>query len=217
MLNKLQKEALREHMNIYIGQAASLLSDMLQKKIILTTPELFILSRSEEDRAVYEEMKPSFFNSHVVVSTLRFGTGFSGNAQLIFPRDKSQWLVKLILGEADSSEMVLTENGDEELTDTDFDAIREIGNVILNSIVGAMGNLLEVKLDYSLPEVQAFYYPEQEEALFKGTDSHVLVISNTFSMEEFETDGAILIVLGLESVMELIEKINEILLDLEEN
>ncbi len=45
--------------------------------------------------------------------------------------------------------------------------------MILNSIVGAMGNLLEVKLDYTLPEVQSFFYPEQEEALFKGSDSHV--------------------------------------------
>ncbi len=85
------------------------------------------MSRSEEDRAIYEEMKPSFFNSHVVVSTLRFGTGFSGNAQLIFPRDKSQWLVKLILGEADEMPMGEMEDNDEELTDTDFDAIREIG------------------------------------------------------------------------------------------
>lgn len=217
MLNALQQEALREHMNVYIGQAASLLSDMLQKKITLTTPELFILSKSEEDKAIYDGMKPTFFNSHVVVSTLRFGSDFSGNAQLVFPREKSQWLVKLILGEADSMEDMNDGVNSDELTDTDFDAIREIGNVILNSIVGAMGNLLDVKLEYSLPEVQAFYYPEQEESLFKASDSHAMVISNSFSMEEFQIDGAILIVLGLESVMELVDKINKILLDLEED
>ncbi|SDY88754.1 chemotaxis protein CheC [Tindallia californiensis] len=216
MLNELQKEALREHMNIYVGQAASLLSDMLRKKITLTTPELFILSKSQNDRAIYEKMKPSFFNSHVVVSTLKFGSVFSGNAQLIFPRDKSQWLVKLVLGEIEDAGDVSEALAHEELTDTDFDAIREIGNVILNSIVGALGNLLEVKLDYSLPEVQTFFYPEQEGELFEGKDPHVLIINNSFSIEEFETQGAILIVLGLDSIVELTAKINEILLDLED-
>ncbi len=220
MLNELQMEALREHMNVYIGQAASLLSDMLGKKILLTTPEVVLLSKTREDRATYEKMKPSFFKSHVVASTLHFGTVFSGNAQLVFPQDKSQWLVRLCLGEVSDTDAMLSAMPSsqewEELTDTDFDAIREIGNVILNAVVGAMGNLLDVKLEYSLPEVHAFYFPEKEEDIFLGDTTHVLVICNTFSVDEFMIEGAILVVLELASVLDLVHKIDEMLVSVDE-
>ena len=218
MLNQMQQEILREHMNVYVGQAAGLLSEMLNKRIHLTTPELFLLTHSEADQATYEQIKPSLFNSHVVASSLQFGSGFSGNAQLVFPQDKSQQLVRLCLGEADLLTAPAGEEGAPatmELTDTDFDAIREIGNVILNAVVGAMGNLLKVKLEYSLPEVHTFYFPEKEKDLLLEQNSHVLVICNTFAVGDFHIEGALLVVLGLESVMELVQKLDEMLAVLE--
>lgn len=41
-------------------------------------------------------------------------------------------------------------------TDVDFDIIKEIGNIILNSIIGGIGNFLKIKLSYTLPEVKIF-------------------------------------------------------------
>lgn len=43
MLNEMQKDVLLEQMNIYIGQAAALLSEMIDHRIDLSVPELNIM------------------------------------------------------------------------------------------------------------------------------------------------------------------------------
>ncbi|WP_027398759.1 chemotaxis protein CheC [Anaerovorax odorimutans] len=206
MLTSIQEDALREYMNIFIGQAASLLSEMVNKKIKLTTPNILFLSPNK-DKQEYDSLKPSFFNSYVVSSSINFGKTFSGNAQLIFPKYSSQTLVRLCLGENEEIE----EDGN--LTDTDFDVIREIGNVLLNAVLGALGNLLNVKLEYTLPEVHTFFFPDKEKDVYKSKETYVLIISNSFTVDEVKVDGVILIVLNMESILELIKKIDEVLVD----
>lgn len=206
VLNSIQEDALREYMNIFIGQAASLLSEMLNKKINLTTPKILFLSPNQ-DRDEYNKEKPSFLNSYVVSSSIEFGKTFSGSAQLVFPRESSQTLVKLCLGE----EGDIDEGGN--LTDTDFDVIREIGNVLLNAVLGALGNLLDTKLTYSLPEVRAFFFPEKEKDVFDTKETYALIISNSFSVNEVQVEGVILIVLNMESILELVKRIDEVLVD----
>lgn len=211
MLNREQEDALREYMNIFLGQASSLLSEIVDKKVLLTLPQIMLLYLDQEDDLKkYASVRPALFNSHVVSSSIEFGSIFSGNARLLFPKDKAQILAHLCLGED-------YENDEEgNLTDVDFDVIREIGNVILNSVLGGIGNLLEIKLDYTFPKVQVCFFPEKEEELFFNKETHVLIISNTFSIEDVKLDGAIVMVFNMESTAELIKKIDEVLVDADE-
>lgn len=211
MLDLQQEDALKEYMNIFLGQASSLLSEIVDKKVVLTLPEIMLLDLDcEEDRKRYTGVRPALFNSHVVSSSIEFGNVFSGNARLLFPKDKAQVLAHLCLGEDYEN----TE--DDNLTDVDFDVIREIGNVILNSVLGGIGNLLHIKLDYTFPKVQVCFFPEKEEELFFSKESDVLIICNTFSIEGVELEGAIVMVFNMESTVELIKKIDEILVGIDE-
>lgn len=211
MLNLEQEDALREYMNIFLGQASSLLSEIVNKKVLLTLPEIMLLYLDKDDDLKrYKAVRPALFNSHVVSSSIEFGSIFSGNARLLFPQDKAQILAHLCLGED------YEDGEDGNLTDVDFDVIREIGNVILNSVLGGIGNLLAIKLDYTFPKVQVSFFPEEEEEIFFNKETHVLIISNTFSIEDVQLDGAIVMVFDMESTAELIKKINEVLVDIDE-
>ena len=205
MLNDLQKDALREYMNQFMGQAASLLSDMVNKRVNLTIPDVQIIDYKKEVQGF--EFIPSFLHSYIVSSSISFGKKFSGEAKLIFPRDKIKTLVTLCLGDEQPNEI-------HELTDADFDAIREIGNIILNAIVGSIGNLVEVRLDYSLPEVNVFFFPEDMERIIVKNDVYLLVIRNTFTVEQANIEGAIIVILSMEAINELIDKIDEVLVDI---
>lgn len=210
MLNIHQEDALREYMNMFLGQASSLLSEIVDKKVALTVPNIMLLHlNQQEDIDRYNGVRPALFNSHVVSSSIEFGSVFAGNARLLFPREKAQILAHLCLGD---------EYGDPEddLTDVDFDVIREIGNVILNAVLGGIGNLLQIKLDYTFPKVQVCFFPEKEEELFFSKESDVLIISNSFTISDVQLDGAIVMVFNMESTEELIKKIDEILVDTDE-
>lgn len=202
MLNEEQKDALREYMSLYIGHAASLLSEMVEKRVHLMIPDIQLINHKSEAKDI--NLITSFLQSYVVSSSIGFGTAFSGEAKLIFPRDKIKDLVCLCIGE----EM---EEDTSDLTDTDFDAIREIGNIILNAVVGSLGNLVEVKLDYSLPEVNVLYFPEEVQRLVSGTQTYLLVIRNVFTVDGANVEGAIIVVLSMEAIHDLLKKIDEIL------
>lgn len=211
MLSLEQEDALKEYMNIFLGQASSLLSEIVDKKVLLTLPNIMLLYLDqEEDRNRYIGVRPALFNSHVVSSIIEFGKIFSGNARLLFPKDKAQILAHLCLGED------YEEAEDGNLTDVDFDVIREIGNVILNAVLGGIGNLLDIKLEYTFPKVQVCFFPEKEEEIFFGKETHVLIICNTFEIADVQLDGAIVMVFNMESTEELIKKIDEILVVVDE-
>ena len=50
MLNELQKDLLAELVNVYVGQAASMLSEMVSQKIVLSIPEVELIAISDVDR-----------------------------------------------------------------------------------------------------------------------------------------------------------------------
>ncbi len=203
MLNLQQEDALMEYMNVFIGQSASLLSEMVDKKIEITIPKILLLN-PDSDKEEYNKLKPAFFNSHVVSSSIEFGEIFSGVARLVFPKDSAQQLVELCIGK--DYEGIRDGN----LTDTDHDAIKEIGNVMLNSLLGGLGNLLEIKMDYTIPRVQVYFFPEEN--IF-DKKAHILIICNSFTISDVHIEGAIIIVFNVDSCAALVSKIDEVLIE----
>lgn len=217
MLNPDQKDALQEYMNIFTGHAAALLSEMVNKKIDLSITELQLFHLKDEPATTQSPSAgrynlPSLFRGHIVSSSIRFGHQFSGKAYLIFPVEASKELVRLCLEEDDDMELHIPG----ELTDTDYDAIREMGNIILNAITGGLGNLLEVPLEFELPEVQVLssFNPADERDNGK-TEKYVLIFFNTFSVRGHVVEGAIVVVLSMDSIAMLLEKIDEVLKEID--
>ena len=197
ILTLYQLDALREMINIGVGRAAGILNAMLRSHIILRLPEVGVLSKAEV------EAKASQYGAEVFAAVrLGFRGPFAGNASLVFPEDSAAKLVVMLTeGEAGLSD------------DNDLDSIRigtltEVGNIVLNSVMGAIGNDLKQHIFYSVPTFQ-------EESLHKmladstpDADSNVVWVQTQFSVEDHQIDGDIILVFEMGSLDLLLNAVN---------
>lgn len=206
MLTPIQKDALTEILNVQLGAAAAILSEMVSQKIILSVPELELQQGCE--------LNSSDLNKHyflgvedVILTTLTFGNEFQGNATLVFPQDTAGILANACLGNE------IDENTGADLSCEDIDVIKEICNIILNSLIGDLGNILEVKLEYSSFETGFSLEPLGNKKNIP-TDSQVLVLYTSFFLTKSQVKGIILIALSAASYQMLIKRIDTMLSDL---
>jgi len=207
MLNSMQKDVLTEMINVYIGKAASLLSEMVNQRILLTVPEIDLISVSSADQ-FSNRFSPIFTPGHIISSSMRFGESFDGKAYLVFPAEQAKLLVNACLGED------LDGQDPEDISgfiDTDFDVLKEISNVILNAIIGEFSNFLGTKLEYSLPEIEVIYVSESEQKPLLKDSTYILILYTSFLLAETKVKGVIMIALSMNSVTWLIENINALL------
>jgi chemotaxis protein CheC len=184
-----------------------LLSEMANQRVLLHVPEVEILSM--EDGNDWELPTDRLFRyGHIVSSTMKFGYNFSGRALLIFPARKAKLLVDACLGEFDTRD---PQSVCSDLEDTDFDVLKEISNVILNCVIGEFGNMLGVKLEFSLPDVELIFVSEEEQKLYLKNSVHIMIFYTAFTLAETKVDGVILIALSVNSLNMLISKIDTLL------
>jgi len=216
MLSAEQKDALREYMNIFMGQAASHLFDLVNQKIVLSISDLKVVH--SKDNSACDGIEPAEqhdipldFQGNIVSSSIRFGKQFSGKAHLIFTVEATQKLIKLCMNENLDPNYALPC----DLTDTDYDAIKEIGNTVLNSITGGFGNLLGIPLEIELPEVKVLSSFKLEENDINLEEKYLLIFYNSFSLQELVLEGAVVVVLSIDSINMLLHKIDEVLMESE--
>src|SRR5580704_16944108 len=138
-LTELERDALGEIANIAMGRAANSIRLMVGHQVLLSVPAVEILSKKAAALAV---ATPD--NRILVAVRQDFKGAFSGRALLIFPETSSLELMRAVIGRSLSLKDVI-ENQDE--------ALAEIGNVILNSWLATIANLLKRNLPVSLPTV----------------------------------------------------------------
>lgn len=207
MLNPMQKDALTEIINVYIGKAASLLSEMVNQRIILSVPEIELITVTQEEQPS-EQLPPIFSPGHIISSSIGFGQKLQGKAFLIFPADQAKLLVNVCLGE----DATVSENEDLlEFIDTDLDVLKEISNVILNAIIGELSNFMDTRVEYSLPDIELIYISESESKIILKDSTYILLLHTTFILSETQVKGFILIALSMNSVTWLLEKIDALL------
>jgi len=196
-------DILRELFNISVGKAADILSDVVSQKILLNVPDVRILDLQKEALAL-EEYLSSVKGGTLMVSSLSFEENYTGRANLIFPAEKMKVFAGLCLQEERAQDDGL------EFNDIDFDVIREMGNIILNCIMGETGNFLNIEFKYSLPEVKIFKRSELKNSIHKNQNGYMLILSISFIIDHTEIEGAIIVDLTLDSMKDLLLKVNQL-------
>ena len=192
VLSEAQIDALHEMINIGMGHAAGVLNEMTQAYVQLELPHVNVLAVPDL-RARLAQM------DHQTLSAIQMGFAapFSGNAALVFPPESAAKLVMILVGEDPSMPDL-----DEIRTET----LSEVGNIVLNSVMGAIGNELELLIDYSIPT-----YGETNLApiLLDETkdDSQVVWINARFMVKEHKISGDIVLILQVETMENLLAAI----------
>ncbi len=133
-----QADVLTEIVNIGVGRAASSLSELIGTRIELTVPKLRLVPREEiAGFGQSEGEKQSFIFQE-------FKGSISGKAGLLFGHQSSLLLSSLLAGVDDISDEL-----DIELSGI----LLEVGNIVLNAVMGTMSNMIHTQLDYTVPEL----------------------------------------------------------------
>lgn len=199
---ELTYDILRELFNISVGKAAEMLSEIINKKILLNVPDIEVIDIRNKEIQL-DNYISKVIDGTLMVSSISFEKKIKGKANLIFPMKKMRKFINLCVDEENSLEM--------DFTDIDFDVIKEIGNIILNCIVGEVGNYLAIDLTYTLPEVKVFDKIHFGKHIVNNNEyANILLLYITFVIDDTEIQGAVVIDLTLNSLNELIKKIDEI-------
>ena len=172
-----QIDGLKELINIGVGRAASILNTMLSSHIILQVPFVKLL-KPEDFKKEIERLG----QDHLAAVELGFKGMFSGSAQLIFTNDTAYKLVTTLVG---------GEPDIESIDSIQAGTLAEIGNIVLNGVMGSISNMLEIHLDYSVPN----YLEGNAEALLNHdiieSNRTILLARTRFYVEKLEIDGDI--------------------------
>ncbi len=196
-LSPRELDALQELVNIGIGQAAGILNDMIESPIRLQIPYLQILSPAD----LQAELEQHLNGEQISAVQLKFTGSFGGIAQLVFPTNSAATLVTMLTGE---------EVGTHDLDSVKIGTLSEVGNIVINGVMGAISNVLQQRLNYSIPN-----YMEGTIAslLVSGgltADTVVLLAQTRFIIEKLHIEGDIILIFNVSSFDTLLTAINQL-------
>jgi len=136
-LSYLQLDALREVGNIGAGNAATALSQILNKKITMNVPRVFFLPFSQVPDVV------GGAENIVAGVYLKVSGDVSGSLLFLLPEESALALVSMLVGGDKKSRLSLSE--------LDKSALMEIGNILSGAFLNALGNFSNLIFLPSIP------------------------------------------------------------------
>ncbi|MGM0586800.1 MAG: chemotaxis protein CheC [Bacteroidota bacterium] len=196
-LTKEQEDSLGELINIGVGRAANALNELTGSHIVLRVPRIELYNFEE-----LEEIQNRFGKDQLAAVWQNFRGGYEGRAALIFPTDSALSLVEGITGEEPEAE--------------DLDAIQsgtlcEIGNIVINALLGTIGNILGDRLDFDLSE----YQQDQIENLLSvdknSTNEGLILLSEVhFLIEKLDISGHIILTFDIDNLKTLFKLVDQV-------
>lgn len=141
-----QLDALTEIVNIGVGRGAASLHTLVDQPIELRVPNVRLCELAELEAELDAADEP--VDTSVVQG---FDGAITGRAMLAFPKRSGIALAKLLAEEDEAS----FGGGDSE-DSLEFDLagiLEEIGNIVLNGVLGSLSNVFDDDFRYSVPEL----------------------------------------------------------------
>ena len=195
MFSAYHLDVMKEIVNTGVGRAAASLNAMLDSHIELDVPSIKVFAFDELD-LVRDLYAPS-----LSCVKLSFSGFFAGAAILVFPPESAVKLVASLTGETPG-----TPNLDAVMAGT----LNEVGNIVINSVIGTIGNILTRTFDFSLPN---YLEGKLDELLSDhkpaGTD-FILLIQTRFKVEDRQLEGSIFLIFEVGSFDTLVTAIDSL-------
>jgi chemotaxis protein CheC len=184
---------LAEVVNIGLGRAAAALNDLTASHVELSAPQVELVAVPDLPKALGRLAQDA-------ISSVQMGFrgGLEGCAFLVFPQPSAAKLVSVVSGE---------EAAGGDLGGLRSATLTEIGNVLINAVMGTMANLVGRPLRYSLP----VYAEEPVMALLSAqrpVEKPLIVVAKTrFRIETLQVEGNLLLLFEMTSFTSLVKGI----------
>jgi chemotaxis protein CheC len=195
-LTAAQKDALTELINIGYARAAGALSDLTGHRISLEVPSVSIHLIDE-----ITPMLQSVISGEVASVNQVFGGSISGNAVLLLDKPAAVLLNRLLTDRPEA----------QDLDGAGREVITEVGNIVLNACLGVFGNLLQVQVLFTVPElhvdkvqvVLASIRVEEREL------QYALMMRTRFYLRASDVSGYLVMILGVTSLERLLYELKK--------
>ncbi len=194
-----QTDALKELINIGVCLAAGILNQMINTRIHLQVPFIRIFSSDDplEDINGLNQDK-------LAMVRLGFKGPLSGTAALAFPTESASKLVAVLAGE---------DSGTPGLDSVSAGTLNEVGNIVINGVMGSIGNVIKKRIEYSIPS----YKEDTLKGLLRPNNpdpnATVLLAGTRFAGEELQIEGDIILLFEAGSFSALLEAMETITTD----
>ncbi len=181
-LTEQQLDALTEIINIGVGRAASSLSTLMGQRVELSIPRLVVES--------VDKLKPHADETKTPETSVvqEFSGRITGRALLAFPDLSSLKLAQVLSGM------------EHQPTELDVDLrgiVNEVGNIVLNGVLGSLSNLFGDHLKYSIPQLhlnQSAYQVLLETLDQDDLDEYLVLVADArFDIAESNIRGSLIV------------------------
>ena len=195
-LTERQSDALSELINIAFARTGAALSELTGHRVLLNPPEVAVYKAEELRDALAKFVPGDVASIHQV-----FAGPVAGDALLILNYAGAVQLTDL-LTDGHQPSAFLDESAREVLT--------EVGNILLNACLGMFGNLLNVRVTFSVPRLHLETLDDLIESTTtgKGEMHYALVIYTAFQIRDSSVKGFLVIVLSVASLDRLIQEVD---------
>ncbi len=188
-------DILSEMINIGMGRAAASLNELLNSFISLQIPKVWIFKMD----SMPEELA-RFGDSPLFIIRQNFEGPFSGRVALIFPPDSAKSLICAVTGEEYIG-----------MDSMKAGTLCEIGNILINGVMGSICNVLESTVNFSLPEFMEKNIPYLiNDVVGDSRDEIILMAKTCFTIEDLKIEGHFLLLLDSKSFSNLIKAVEEL-------
>jgi chemotaxis protein CheC len=195
-LTERQRDAMSELINIAFSRTGAALSELTGHRVLLNAPEVSVHPTTELPAALANFIPGEIASIHQV-----FGGPVAGDALLLLNHDGAVHLTDLLTDGGGPSSSRLYESAREVLT--------EVGNILLNACLGMFGNLLDVRVSFSVPRLHLDTLDELLASLIEGDNEpqYALVIYTAFQIRDSSVKGFLVMVLSVTSLDRLMQEV----------
>ena len=195
-LTERQRDATSELINIAFSRTGAALSELTGHRVLLNAPEVSVHPTTDLPGALAKFIPGEIASIHQV-----FGGPVAGDALLLLNHDGAVHLTDLLTEGSAPPSSRLDESAREVLT--------EVGNILLNACLGMFGNLLDVRVSFSVPRLHMDTLDELLASLIEGGSEpqYALVVYTAFHIRDSAVRGFLVMVLSVTSLDRLMQEV----------
>jgi chemotaxis protein CheC len=194
-LDELDMDGLREVVNISVGRSADAFSRMVDTEVLMSIPIVEILPIIAAEKQLHQRA-----GDEIAMVRQKITGSLVGESILLFPRNNSLELVKMVVQEDLPEDM---------LADLEQDVMREIGNIVLNNFMAGIGDLLGLSIETGLPAFERCD-KESKGRIFQDLGNNAAIVMRVdFKLHGRDVQGYLGMLVGVQSVTNLIQLIRK--------
>lgn len=157
-LSEMEEDALKEFFNMGLGNAADSLSQMVNNEVLLSLPQLKVVPFAEATKMLVDNA-----DEKLVAIRQNFSGELNGTALLIFPGAEGLELVRTLLNEQISLEVLM---------ELEQETLLDVGNVVLNAFLESFTQMMSIQFEFESAE------------FLKGSSHFLLNITSHLAAQE---------------------------------